>query len=141
MRIMKTALIVVGLLSLIGCSTFSSKIDDKLAKLSAQQLFTSGEQDVKEGRWSNAIKYFNALQSQYPFSPYIKQSQVELLYAYYKNRDFPEAQATADRYLHLYPTSSDNDYVHYLRGLSYFDQDRNILQRYLNIDLSERDLE
>ncbi|MCD6056396.1 MAG: comL [Gammaproteobacteria bacterium] len=116
-------------------------MDKELQGMSEQQLFTQGEQAVKDENWNHAIKYFETLQSQYPFGPYVKQSQIELIYAHYKNRDFPETQAAADRYLHLYPTSTNNDYVYYLRGLSYFEQDRNVLQRYLNIDLSERDLD
>lgn len=138
-HVLLCALLCTALLA--GCSSFQSKLDKRLQMMSAQQLFTNGEQDLQEGRWKNAAQYFEALQSQYPFGPYVQQAQLQLIYAYYKNRDFAEAQAAADRYLHLYPTSRDNDYVYYLRGLSYFEQDRNVLQRYLNIDLSERDLD
>lgn len=126
---------------LAGCSGFESKVDKKLQAMSEQQLFTNGEQQLAGDHWSTAIKYFEALQAQYPFGTHIKKAQLQLVYAYYKDRDFPAAQAAADRYLHLYPTSKDNDYVYYLRGLSYFDQDRNIIQRYFRLDLSERDLD
>lgn len=124
-----------------GCSGFESKIDERLQAMSAQELFTNGEQSLAKHSWASAIKYFEALQAQYPFGSYLQKAQLQLVYAYYKDRDFPAAQAAADRYLHLYPTSKDNDYVYYLRGLSYFEQDRNIIQRYFRLDLAERDLD
>ncbi len=133
--------IVLCTVTFTGCSGFESKVDKKLQAMSEQQLFTNGEQQLAQENWDSAIKYFEALQTQYPFGSYVKQGQLQLIYAYYKDREFASAQAAADRYLHLYPTRKGNDYVYYLRGLSYFEQDRNIIQRYLHLDLSERDLE
>ena len=33
----------------------------------------------------------------YPFSDYAEQAQVNLIYAYYQNKEYPSAAATADR--------------------------------------------
>jgi outer membrane protein assembly factor BamD len=75
----------------------------------------------------------------YPFSDYTERSQMDLIYAYYKNEDYPSAAATAERFIHLYPRAPNVDYAYYMKGLANFQQTRGVFAKVLPLDESWRD--
>ncbi len=129
------AVLVCGL---SGCT--GSKKDDKYAGMTAYEIFSQGEQQMAKKSYSSAIKSFEALEARYPFGPYIEQAQMNLIYAYYRDKAYPSAAAAADRYIHLYPRSPHVDYAYYMKGLSSYSRGRTFFQYFLPIDLSQRDL-
>lgn len=124
---------------LAGCS--GSK--DEFApyrKMTAKQIFNTGEKALANEDYAKAVKYFEALDAVYPFSPYTEQEQLEIIYAYYKNDDSASALASADRYIRLYPRGKHVDYAFYMKGLISFQQGYTWLQRLVGVDPSRRDL-
>jgi outer membrane protein assembly factor BamD len=85
------------------------------------------------------IKYFEALDTLYPFGTYSEQADLQLIYAYYQHDDIPLAEAAADRFIRLYPRSCYVDYAYYMKGLADFEQDRGWVQKYFPTDLTQRD--
>lgn len=66
----------------------------------------------------------------YPFSDYTEKSQMDLIYAYYKNEDYPAAAATAERFIHLYPRAKNVDYAYYMKGMANFQQTRGVFAKF-----------
>lgn len=134
--------IFVTLLS--GCANGKSSIptayDPSLEQYSAEQLLETGEAAIAKNNFKQAIKYLHALDVKYPFSPFTRQGQLDLIYAYYKQDDLPQALAAADRYIRVYPRGPAVDYAYYIKGLINMGKGRDPIYRKLGIDPALRDL-
>ncbi len=125
---------------LFGCSTQKPTPGEEFQGQTAQDIFDGGELALAKGSNKDAIKHFEALNALYPFSAYEQQAGLDIIYAYFSTEDYPGAAAAADRYIHLYPRGDNVDYAYYMRGVANFDQDRGVIQRYVPMDLSQRDI-
>jgi len=75
---------------------------------------------LRSGNYSGAIQKLELLEARYPFSDPARQGQLDLLYAYYKNRETESAVDQADQFIRENPTHPRVDYAYYIRGLVYF---------------------
>lgn len=106
----------------------------------AQQIFQRGEEALRDHSYQEAIKRFEALEVQYPFGHDTEIAQLHLIYAYYMNSDYAQAEAAADRFIHAHPTSPHIDYAYFMRGLSNYFQNMGVFERIFTVDLATRDL-
>jgi outer membrane protein assembly factor BamD len=123
-------------------SACASKSNDPLVAYQGQsvkQIYQSAKEALANRNYGHAIKDYEALSVVYPFNRYSEKAQLELMYSYYQNGDSPEAKATAERFIHLYPNNASIDYAYYMQALADMDQDRGWYLRYVPIDLSRRD--
>ena len=79
------------------------------------------------------------LESRFPFGRFAEQSQIEIVYAYYRNSDVEAARAAADRFIRLHPDSDNIDYAYYMKGLASFSENSGFLNRFLPVDQTKRD--
>ncbi|HNH24078.1 MAG TPA: outer membrane protein assembly factor BamD, partial [Accumulibacter sp.] len=129
-------LFVVTLLT--GCSLLPEG-KDETAGWSANKLYAEAKEALNEGLYPKAIKYFEKLESRYPYGRYAQQAQIEIAYAYWKDFEPASAIAACDRFIKLHPNHPNVDYVYYLRGLINFNEDLGILGAISNQDMTERD--
>ena len=122
-----------------GCGIFSGDSSDKTVNWSAQRLYSEAEGEMSAGGYTQAIKYFEQLQSRFPFGRYAQQAQMEIAYAQYKDNEKDLSLAAADRFLKQYPNSPNADYVWYLKGLVNFNDNLGLLGSITQQDLTERD--
>lgn len=122
--------------SLVSCS---SKKKDMYIGLSAEQIYTQGRNNAQKGKFSDAIKDFEALESNYPYGYYSDKGKLALMHAYYSKKEYPQAKGTADRFVRMYPNHQCVDYAHYMQGLAGYDQYYSTIYRYLTIDRSKRE--
>lgn len=125
-------------LSLVGCKPTTT--EEHFRGMTSQQIFEGGQKALAKQHYDQAAKYFEGLETLYPFGPYAEQAQLNLVYAYYKNNDAPSALAAADRFIHLYPQSNNVAYVFYLKGLVNFTRGQNWLQQTFNVSPAETDV-
>lgn len=122
-----------------GCGIFGSDASDKTVNWSAQRLYSEAEDEMSAGGYTQAIKYFEQLQSRFPFGRYAQQAQMEIAYAQYRDGEKDLALAAADRFLKQYPNSPNADYLWYLKGLVNFNDNLGLLGSVTQQDLTERD--
>lgn len=127
-------------LTILGCSSKQPSVADAFKGQTAEQIYTEGEKALAKHKWEQAIRHFEGLDTLYPFSEYSEQAQINSIYAFYKNNDFASCAGASQRYIHLYPRSKNVDYAYYMKGLANFNQDRGVIMRYIETDLSVRDL-
>lgn len=116
---------------------------DELASyrhLRAAEIFHGAELALAKAKYAKASKGFEALDAIYPFGPYAKQGQLDIIYAYYKDGDDPSAVASADRYIRLYPRDRRVDYAYYMKGVISSTEGYTWLQKSFGVDPSSRDL-
>ena len=135
-----TCLIITCLLP--GCS-FLDKIleeEDTTVGLTAAQLYNEGKEFLNLEDFNNAIKYFEVLESRFPFGKYSTQAMLDLSYAYYASNKRDTAIIEINRFIRLYPNHPEVSYAYYLRALANFDKDANVVTRFFGYDPSRYDV-
>lgn len=128
-------MLLLGLaaVALCGCAR-DNVVEDQGPEL----LYQRGYDAMEGSNFAGAIQYFNALEARYPFSPETRQAQLDLIYVYYRALQPEAAIDAAEEFERENPTHERLDYCLYMRGLVYFDQAPNIIEKLLRVDLSLR---
>ncbi len=132
------SLAVILVLLLAGCGLLP-EVQDETAGWSAQRLYAAAKEAMTDGSYDKAVKYFETLESRYPYGRYAQQAQIEIAYAYFKAAEPAAALAACDRFIKLHPNHPNVDYVYYLKGLVNFNEDLGLLGHIGMQDLTERD--
>jgi outer membrane protein assembly factor BamD len=104
----------------------------------AERLYEMAKRASDNGNYRDAIAYYEQLEARFPFSNPARQGQLDLMYAYYKNREPESAIDQADQFIRENPAHPRVDYAYYVKGLVQFERNPNFLERWFNADLSER---
>lgn len=134
-RLSRCLLIVLSAALLI---TACAGRDELVQDFGADGLYERGRDAMESGNYPGAIIYFQQLEARYPFATQTRQAQLDLIYLYYQSRQPEQAIAAAEEFERETPTHPRVDYTLYMRGLVYFDQAPNILERLFRIDLTVR---
>ncbi|MQY50321.1 outer membrane protein assembly factor BamD [Rhodocyclus tenuis] len=121
-----------------GCGLLPDK-KDETSGWSANKLYAEAKDALNEGSYDKSIKYFEKLESRYPYGRFAQQAQMEVAYAYWKSSEPASAIAACDRFIKLHPNHPNVDYVYYLKGLVNFNEDLGLLGSISGQDLTERD--
>ncbi len=124
--------------SLTGCGLMPDQIDET-KDWSASKLYAEAKTALSDANYDRAVQLFEKLESRYPFGPYAQQAQLEIAYAYYKNDEPASTLAACDRFMRLHPNHANVDYAYYLKGLANFTEDRGLMAKLSEQDMSERD--
>jgi outer membrane protein assembly factor BamD len=135
---MRHSLALILIFWLAGCSLLP-EVQDETKGWSAQKLYTSAKESLNDGDYEKAVKYYETLEARYPYGRYAQQAQLEVAYAYYKDKEPVSAVAACDRFIKLHPNHPNVDYAYYLKGLANFNDDLGILGFVVTQDLSDRD--
>lgn len=122
------------LLVLSGCG--GNRARDRLGD--ADQLYERAKRALDNGNYRDATAYYEALEARFPFTNAARQGQLDLMYAYYKNREPEAAIDQADQFIRENPTHPRVDYAYYIKGLVHFERNPNFLERWFHADLSQR---
>ncbi|HEY5718066.1 MAG TPA: outer membrane protein assembly factor BamD [Motiliproteus sp.] len=135
MQLLRPSLVLIAALLLGGCSLFGVEPPEP----SEAELWNGAMSALEADNYELAVNKLEQLESRYPFGRYSTQAQLELIYAYHKSSRAEETRAAADRFIRLHPQHENTDYALYLKGLSNFDEDADIIARYTPTDKSQRD--
>jgi outer membrane protein assembly factor BamD len=124
-RLSRTLIVTLLAASLGACSSFDffTKKDDTAPDEPADRLYNEGlyllnaKKDPKE-----AVKKFEEVDRQHPYSEWARKSLIMSSYAYYQAGEYDDCVNSAKRYITLHPGSSDAAYAQFLIGSSYFDE-------------------
>jgi outer membrane protein assembly factor BamD len=121
-----------------GCGLLPEAKDETVG-WSANKLYAEAKDSLNEGGYEKAIKYFEKLESRYPYGRFAQQAQIDIAYAYWKSNEIPSSVAACDRFIKLHPNHPNVDYVYYLKGLVNFNEDLGLLGNISQQDMTERD--
>jgi outer membrane protein assembly factor BamD len=111
--------------SLGACSSFDvfAKKDDTPPDQPADRLYNEGlyllnaKKDARD-----AVKKFEEVDRQHPYSEWARKSLIMSAYAYYQAGEYDDCVNSAKRYITLHPGSPDAAYAQYLIASSYFEE-------------------
>jgi len=123
-RFTRGATVAVVLLPVL-LAACGSKEDD-VAELGpvppVEQLYNNGVDALNQQRLVSATNQFQAVEQNYPYSPWAVNAQLMQAYALYLQTRYTDALGTLDRFIQLHPAHRDIAYAYYLRGLCYYEQ-------------------
>ena len=93
-------------------------VDEPADKLYNEGLYMLNKKNDRK----SAIKKFEEVDRQHPYSEWARKSLLMSAYAAYENGDYDECISSANRYVALHPGSPDAAYAQYLIAASNFDQ-------------------
>jgi outer membrane protein assembly factor BamD len=128
--ILTTAALLLGL---AGCG---NKSREQVGN--AEKLYEMAKRASDNGNYRDATTYYEQLEARFPFSNSARQGQLDLMYAYYKNREPEAAIDQADQFIRENPAHPRVDYAYYIKGLVQFERNPNFIERWFNADLTQR---
>lgn len=106
--------------SLFGGEKYEKKI---LPDIPADSIYDQGLARLQTKDYDGAQKKFDELNKQYPTSKEWGQKALLMqTFSQYQGGKYDDAIGSANRFIGLYPSSSDTPYVYYLAGMSYYNQ-------------------
>lgn len=135
--------LVVALLLICcsSCSVFGGDDErEKTSELVEQDLYERAQELLDDKLYDLAVENLQLLESRFPFGVYATQSQLEIIYAYYKNAQEGAAVAAAERFLRLHPNHPRADYAWYMKALANYTLQPGFLSRFVEADFSEREI-
>ncbi|NWK79790.1 MULTISPECIES: outer membrane protein assembly factor BamD [unclassified Aquitalea] len=133
-RYVVAAMLVMGL---AGCAT--TETYDETRGWTVEKLYSEARDELNSGNYTRAVKLYETLEARYPYGRYAQQAEMDLAYTHYKDNEPELAVAAADRFIKLHPAHPNVDYVYYLKGLVYYNDDQGMLSKWAGQDMSERD--
>jgi outer membrane protein assembly factor BamD len=124
-RLARVLAVAVVAASLGACSSFDvfAKKDDTPPDEPADRLYNEGlyllnaKKDARD-----AVKKFEEVDRQHPYSEWARKSLIMTAYAYYQAGEYDDCVNAAKRYVTLHPGSPDAAYAQYLIASSYFEE-------------------
>ena len=120
---------------LVGCKSDGEEIEQP-----EKIYYDQAQARMESGNYFGAIEALEAIDNRYPFGKYAEQAQVELVYAHFMNSETEAAHAAAEKFIRLHPRHPNIDYAYFMKGISSYTRDRDLLIRYTNTDISNRDI-
>lgn len=129
------ALLAVVLMA--GCATVDTK--DETRGWTVERIYATAREELDGGNYQRSLKLYETLQARFPYGRYAQQALMDEAYTHYKDAEPELAIASANRFIRLYPSHQNLDYMYYLKGLVYFNEDSSWMSRLSGQDMSERD--
>jgi outer membrane protein assembly factor BamD len=123
-RVGRVALVLCGVaaLALSACAGKAKKPDIAYQERPVELLYATGAQELDRHQWSEALRYFDEVERQHPYSEWSRRSILMEAFAQYEANNYEDAIAAADRFISLYPGNPSAAYAYYLKAVCYFEE-------------------
>ena len=108
------------LILLINCS--SNKKDNETIISSDIKTYKSGLSSLRDSDYSKAVKEFDKLYINHPFSSLAKKSEIMTAYSLYQNNEINKSISKLKTFNEMNPKDEFSDYAHYLLAMCYYIQ-------------------
>ena len=130
-----TLLSILVLVFSYGCNSNGEELEQP-----EKIYYDQAQRRMNSNNYLGAIESLEAIETRYPFGKYAEQAQVELIYAHFMSSEQEAAHAAAEKFIRLHPRHPNIDYAYFMKGLSSYTRDRDLIIRYTDSDLSNRDI-
>lgn len=117
-----TAAVVLLPLLLAACGSNDDDVEDLGPVPPVEILYNNGLDALNGQRFVSATNQFQAVEQNYPYSPWAVNAQLMQAYTLYVQTRYTDALGTIDRFIQLHPAHRDIAYAYYLRALCYYEQ-------------------
>ena len=112
-----------AVIPLAGCAHGNkNKLDTAYVARDVSSLYTAAKKSMDEGDYEQSAKLFDEVERQHPYSIWARRAQLMSAFNYYLGKKYPQAIASAQRFLTIHPGNAEAPYAQYLIGMSYYQQ-------------------
>lgn len=115
-------LLLIGLLEFSSCSIFTaSGVEDSIsaARTGAEANYRAGLAAQKEGKYPEALQYFEHVKTNYPYSTFAKMSDLQIAETHFSSEEWLDAALAYNFFLRFHPNDEDASYAAYRAALSF----------------------
>ena len=112
--------LITILILLINCS--SNKKDNETIISGDIETYKSGLSSLQDSNYSKAVKEFDKLYINHPFSSLAKKSEIMTAYSLYQNNEINKSISKLKTFNEMNPKDEFSDYAHYLLAMCYYIQ-------------------
>jgi len=112
--------VILGLLTLSACGKDDK--DKEKPPEAAEKLYNEGLNKLLEKEYKEAVKDFDEIERQHPYSPWAVRGEIMGAYANYRDGKYDDAVSALDRFVKQHPGNSSTPYAYYLKALCYYEQ-------------------
>jgi outer membrane protein assembly factor BamD len=112
--------------------------DANVLALGDRQLYEEGAEHLRNGNFAGALLSFQNLTVQHQFSPWTRQAQLDMIYAYYQSGQPESALDVAETFVRENPLREEVAYCLYMIGIIRFDREPNFIERLFRVDVTQR---
>ncbi len=109
-------------LALTGCSSTKTRKDQAYVARDVDTLYNVARDTLAKRQYKQAALQFDEVERQHPYSVWARRAQLMSAYSYYVAEQYPDAIASAQRFLSLHPGSREAPYAYYAVAVSYYEQ-------------------
>ncbi len=131
-RLFMLVILGTSLLACGGKDEQRSEVDD------IAEAYETAQEAIENEDYRKGIAIFEAIQARFPFSDVERQIQLELMHAYYQSSQLEQAVDAADTFIRENPVHDRVDYALYIKGLSYFEGEAGLFERWFQQDITKR---
>lgn len=103
-----------------GCA--SAPEEPEYIERPVEELYNEALDFLNAKNYSLAIRSFEEVDRQHPYSIWASKAQLMSGYGYYLSNRYDESIITLDRFIELHPAHEDIAYAYYLKAINYYDQ-------------------
>ena len=111
-----------ALLPLAACAHKKTGLDTSYVARDVSTLYNAAKHSMDTGDYDQAAKLFDEVERQHPYSVWARRAQLMSAFNYYLGKKYPQAIASAQRFLTIHPGNAEAPYAQYLIGMSYYQQ-------------------
>jgi len=115
----KICLVLPAIILLSACSNSE---EDAQIEQPVDELYNLALDTALSGDTKAAAPLFEEVERQHPYSIWAVRAQIMAAWSFYNDNDYPQAVATLDRFIELYPADRLTGYAYYLKALCYYEQ-------------------
>jgi len=120
-------LAILGLTALLlGACGSNDKASNEYVEGSVDELYNKAMDELQAERYKQAAQLFDEVDRQHPYSIWSTRAQIMSAYANYKDGKYDDAIIGLDRFIQLHPNDRDISYAYYLKGMSYYEQIKDV---------------
>ena len=112
-------LIIFSIL-LISCS--SNKKQNSSVQLNETDIYKNGLSSLANENYNKAIKEFDSLSLNHPFSSLAKKSEIMTAYSLFQNNEIKKSISKLENFIEMNPKDEFSSYAHYLLAMNYYVQ-------------------
>jgi len=109
-------LLLIPFLVFIGCTDPEELHDD----MPLANMYEVGLKRLKDSRFEDAEKYFQAIEKQYPYTNYVTQAQLMSGFCSYMDKRYIDAISHFKEFISLHPNNKNIPYALYMIGLCHY---------------------
>lgn len=108
--------------ALLAAACSSSDVEDDPPAEAVEVLYNRAHDKLSERSYKDAVKGFEEVERQHPYSEWAARAQVMAAFGSFKAGEYDDAIGTLERFVKLHPSHESAPYAYYLIALCYYEQ-------------------